>query len=1290
MMDSASSTFLGQRDEGDFLQCEWDESWSLVTSNGQGTSGWARILRSSGHDVPEGACRRVHLCASNPCTARWAASKYGVIGPPIHLQPKTYSEVSFGPKPPAGAPLHAGSIPSPATIDPQLRALASKSAVAGARAETTNPGQRIFARILALAREIRTPRTYVGYSFFVLVGLARKCQPCMWEGENRVNLLSTFAPWGLEAAVAECAVDGVVCCMKAMPNGRAEMGPVSAEQPLSDCRHFVACHALDHELECNGESMQAFYGRLGVVLLGTVMDGDCGIDTACMMLGLPQNSANRDALRQEIADYLLDRVEAPWLHQLLVVCAELRVEDLEDFRSSGAVSLVIDLELGTEKENDIVTTEKSDQASAVADQASAVADANLALHVPAKTDSGNEDDSAHVAVSAMEALSWSTGVRDSGVLHSLLASLPEWSIKEQILAYRDRDSKVSVDRKDCKIVVEPALWHCRTKVAEAFDDFLRSRGITGSARIPRNSTSDFVKSRLVLKQGTKPMGPILLRWHRHWRKQGSRPSSEKTFSKKMCYGSAPHERRLRAPGGGTHVMCPWVRESLYEWFVSMRYSIDWKGYNERLRSCGSHKAMGRFPMALLRQKAKQLLLDYVRQCCIAGKPKSGVALDWKWFKRWRVDYGLTMRAPNRKYKVPKALLEERLVIWWLSTVRVRTLCEECHGYDPEMENWDQTPFHRNEVGSQNAKTLAVEGAVEVPLIEGHSDTRCRWTANLTTFSNKDRILSGELPYAEFMFKADADVLQARLREHLRSCGYGPSFSAATSEKGSYREEDILEFLDRHLPAMTSQLRRWRIAMADDFGPHKTDNVFRLCWQRGYVLIPHPGGATPVSQTCDTDLNQHVRREYTAFESACIIEEMRKGVTVPKIDQTKCMDMMVKVLNNKKLHLNAADGYKRTGATVALDGTEDHMIVREAGEFFRRLNVREKLQKEIAIVRHEARAGRLKWTYEDVKKLIQPYPRREDDDVLERVGDHQQLDEGEQPYVDEEDAVAESDSDSGMSEWKEPAVAGTHDTGAGRTADSGGRDMHSAAVAVSGSPLSATAAEQLNASQHLVGAYKQAMEALKACGAVSAVQQLQNEMHKELRRQRVSATENPAVADALLEMKAARDSAELEEKLAVRDANKKQKELSQLRKETQHANELLRKRKQELLSIESILETRHAMKRYSPEALGQGKPRSGGVASRRLRYEVLDKMAKLGCGLTPAQRNDWAWFREVWDEKMCEEHAQDWGGRFSGWMQKLLDDVSDGVANAFSVFMHDETMRHFSKTPMLVVPGAMPE
>ena len=155
-----------------------------------------------------------------------------------------------------------------------------------------------------------------------------------------------------------------------------------------------------------------------------------------------------------------------------------------------------------------------------------------------------------------------------------------------------------------------------------------------------------------------------------------------------------------------------------------------------------------------------------------------------------------------------------------------------------------------------------------------------------------------------MFKAEGEILQQRLKQHLRSRGYPAWASASTSEKGSYREEDVLEFLDRHLPAMPQsrqelpampQSRRWRVAMADDLASHKTDNVRRLCWQRGYVLIVHGGGATPVAQTPDTDLNQHVRRNYSSKEAAYFLDEMRKGIALPRTEHTRCIDMMMEVL-----------------------------------------------------------------------------------------------------------------------------------------------------------------------------------------------------------------------------------------------------------------------------------------------------------------------------------------------------------------------------------------------------------
>ena len=56
--------------------------------------------------------------------------------------------------------------------------------------------------------------------------------------------------------------------------------------------------------------------------------------------------------------------------------------------------------------------------------------------------------------------------------------------------------------------------------------------------------------------------------------------------------------------------------------------------------------------------------------------------------------------------------------------RVRAAIAALKGYDPRLENWDQSPFHHNETGSNNTKTLAVAG-VEVPLVELHTATRMR-------------------------------------------------------------------------------------------------------------------------------------------------------------------------------------------------------------------------------------------------------------------------------------------------------------------------------------------------------------------------------------------------------------------------------------------------------------------------------------------------------------------------------------------------------------------------------------
>ena len=71
-------------------------------------------------------------------------------------------------------------------------------------------------------------------------------------------------------------------------------------------------------------------------------------------------------------------------------------------------------------------------------------------------------------------------------------------------------------------------------------------------------------------------------------------------------------------------------------------------------------------------------------------------------------------------------------------------------------------------------------------------------------------------------------------------------------------------------------------MVGDHTPHVGPHVVRLCWNRGYVLIPHGDRVTPLVQTVDTNRNQAVKARYQALEVAALVRLMRDGVAVPHL------------------------------------------------------------------------------------------------------------------------------------------------------------------------------------------------------------------------------------------------------------------------------------------------------------------------------------------------------------------------------------------------------------------------
>ena len=464
------------------------------------------------------------------------------------------------------------------------------------------------------------------------------------------------------------------------------------------------------------------------------------------------------------------------------------------------------------------------------------------------------------------------------------------------------------------------------------------------------------------------------------------------------------------------------------------------------------------------------------------------------------------------------------------------------------------------------------------------------------------------------------------------------------------------------------------------------------------------------QTCDTDLNQHARRDYISLETAEFIHHFQQGEVVPKLQPETMIDLMVEVLSNPSVHLRAAAGYKKTAVAVNIDnGGADLEICREAGDFWRELGVRPKVNAEVARVRAEVAAGRLAWTYESVVNLMAPYQKSKDEDrLLGLLHDAGHCDLAEERWADaggmgegggsESDSGSESDGglDAGAELAAEgaPAVAGgeAHETGPGVM----GGEADATEPAVAGPSRSQSCAPSFSPrvanlfhrAEDSIASLQAAKKELQSHGLLRAAHLMNVELEKENRRLRALAREDAGVVCALEERSQLR--AEQENQLVRRaeEAHKQALTVKRIRASIDDAERELRQKRQAIQDLENVLEARHALKTFTPELLGQGLKRAGGAKGQRARFDVLDRLAHLGVGLSPEQKNDWAWFKGAWDAKMVIEHDGDWPLLFAGYVQQVLDDMAkEAGSNAFSNFVHRETLRCLSDQIALRVPAA---
>ena len=176
------------------------------------------------------------------------------------------------------------------------------------------------------------------------------------------------------------------------------------------------------------------------------------------------------------------------------------------------------------------------------------------------------------------------------------------------------------------------------------------------------------------------------------------------------------------------------------------------------------------------------------------------------------EFHVSLRTPNKHYKVPKAVFLERVCITWENLLRLRQWCLLHTGEDPEVDGFDQKPFHMNEAGSKRQKTLSFKG-IQVELRQGHSATRERWTA--TTYTTSDLLRAAKPLPLEVCVKGGPIVGLCVHAAADRLCDCGDDehkwLTGRSTDSGSYKTEDILAFLKKHLEHMRAG-RAWRILL----------------------------------------------------------------------------------------------------------------------------------------------------------------------------------------------------------------------------------------------------------------------------------------------------------------------------------------------------------------------------------------------------------------------------------------------------------------------------------------------
>ena len=458
----------------------------------------------------------------------------------------------------------------------------------------------------------------------------------------------------------------------------------------------------------------------------------------------------------------------------------------------------------------------------------------------------------------------------------------------------------------------------------------------------------------------------------------------------------------------------------------------------------------------------------------------------------------------------------------------------------------------------------------------------------------------------------------------------------------------------------------------------------------------------------------------------------------ELSREENIDVMCEVLSDINLHLTACEGYKLPGTTNKLDGTEDHLIAREAEVFWRENVMRPRINAAVAEVKAEIDAGRLPWSYKNVQSLIGAYPRRgaldkikegqediaeEDPDgkdrpyeVDESVKDSKDVDgadgsRGDGAEDDKEEEECQDDSGSDQDnipdfdpddwvpgDWvidplkETPSGNNGDEQPEAQHGDGAGDAVHGdeATNRVDGPSLSMEEVSMVlvenDRMKTLENMRKTAADLHDSVGA-----SLQNTLKKVIHEQRKRFTKrhskNPEVLQSMRISAAKEEELAQKSRLQYRESLRQKRERTVIQHKLNEGKKKLAKLRKNETSIAAAQNIQDQMRRYSLEKLGLGHRNGGNATHKKSRKDVLSRLRGCG-GLTAEQEAIFEWFIEEWDRVNADKYAEGWAKIFAEEMQDLTNKLVEGDTVAVSEFMHAESLRCLSDVPCLLVPGKL--